>query len=365
MTPGAREALIGDIYECVLDPSGWTEVLGRVCAEVGGRAGWIAVHFPDRVASTYQIETGTDPDWQRRLRESYVASSPFIGMTHYVRAGDVLSVSDVIDYDEFTAGRFYREWASPQGWPDLIFAVLAREPDRFSFLGVCLPERATAAHKSRAALFLPHLDRALRIADLLELRDRELADLSSAVQAMATGVVLVDDRLGVRGINAAAEGLIAHRSDLACSNGHLRLSAAGAAVRAAIDACSAGAMDQTGASIALGPFEDSAGLTIHVVSLPRSQLRPAGGAVAALFVTSTDRTDAAPPESLVQRFGLTPSELRVALALSEGRTPRMIAVNQGVSLATVRTHLRRLYDKTGTSGQATLVRLVSTATLRV
>lgn len=52
---------------------------------------------------------------------------------------------------------------------------------------------------------------------------------------------------------------------------------------------------------------------------------------------------------------LTPSELRVALALLGGKTPGAIAPGQGVSLATVRTHLSRLYHKTDTGGQASLV----------
>jgi DNA-binding CsgD family transcriptional regulator len=34
-------------------------------------------------------------------------------------------------------------------------------------------------------------------------------------------------------------------------------------------------------------------------------------------------------------------------------------VAQGIGIPTVRTHLHRLYDKTGTSGQADIVRLVA------
>ena len=359
MTSDAFSTLIGDIYECVLEAGRWPGVLGRVCAEIGGPAGWIAVHFPDRVTSSYQIECGTDPEWQRRLRERYVGSSPFIGLTHYVRPGDILSVGDVIDYDEFTRGRFYREWASPQGWPDLVFAVLAREPDRFSFLGVCLPCRATAEHKRMAGLYHPHLDRALRIADVLDVKDAEIADLSHAAEAMVTGIVLIDERWGVRGVNAAAKRMLAARRDLALSEGQLRLASHGAEpLRTALANDAPG----TGATVLLAS-EEGADLKVQLTRLPRGRTAHRGCAVAALFLSEPARTEAGSPEPFATRFGLTPSEVRVALALLEGGSPRRIAEAQGVTLATVRTHLRRLYDKTGTSGQAALVKLVS-ATIR-
>ena len=78
-------------------------------------------------------------------------------------------------------------------------------------------------------------------------------------------------------------------------------------------------------------------------------------------MTDPDRLAIAPTGSVVERYGLTPSELRVALALLEGKTPGAIAAGQGVSLATVRTHLSRLYDKTDTGGQASLVLALAAA----
>jgi DNA-binding CsgD family transcriptional regulator len=44
--------------------------------------------------------------------------------------------------------------------------------------------------------------------------------------------------------------------------------------------------------------------------------------------------------------GLTPAELRVALLVSRGLSPKAIADELGNSVTTVRTHLRNIYDKT-------------------
>lgn len=353
-------AVIGGIYECALDPGGWPAALEGIRAVVGGAAVWIAIHYPDQVRSVYQIEVGTDPEWQRRLREHYVAASPFMGVTHHLGAGDIVAVGDVIDYAEFTQGRFYQEWAAPQGWPDIIMAVAAKERDRFSWLGICLPARATHDQKKMVAALLPHVERSLRISDLMEMRKAESADLAAAVEGLSTGMVLVDAGLHVRGINPAAERMIGAAIGLSIEAGRLQLAnrGAGADLAEAIAAGAVDRLDRAGASILFDCPERELGLMVHVLPLAK----PRGGgreAVAALFLTDPVAPARPPMDGFVRRFGLTPSETRVLLGIMEGKSPRAIAAAQGIGMPTVRTHLSRLYDKTGTRGQADIVRLVS------
>ena len=61
---------------------------------------------------------------------------------------------------------------------------------------------------------------------------------------------------------------------------------------------------------------------------------------------------------LREAFGLTDAELRVARALSGGGTAVETARQLGIRETTIRTHLRRLYAKTGTSGLGELVALL-------
>lgn len=57
-------------------------------------------------------------------------------------------------------------------------------------------------------------------------------------------------------------------------------------------------------------------------------------------------------------FGMTPSEVRVAVGIVQGDTPQEIAVRLGLSVETVRSHLKRVFYKSSTRNQADLVRLV-------
>lgn len=353
--------IVGAIYECVIDPTGWPGALSRIHQAVGGVAAWIAVHYPGQVRSVYEIEAGTDPEQQQRLRLHYLAASPFIGAVHYVARADIISVADVVDPAEFQAGRFYREWAEPQGWMDFIMGVLAREDDRFTWLGICMPEQVKPEHKARVAAFLPHVERAVRISDLLRSRTDQAADLAAMAEGLASGMILVDAELRVRGVNLAARQLLAARGMLSIHNGHLRLpiDAPGAAIRSAIEACAETRLSAAGATALIDGADDDLGLLVHVMPLTRVRGHRSDAAVAALFLTNPAAASQAPVAAFVERFGLTPSETRVLVALLDGKSPRAIAANQGVGMPTVRTHLHRLFDKTGTSGQTDLVRLAT------
>lgn len=101
-----------------------------------------------------------------------------------------------------------------------------------------------------------------------------------------------------------------------------------------------------------------------VAAISRSDTRAAGGAAAgepaAVIVVhlTSDRTEV-DPEILRHAFGLTPSESRVAVMLARGDALRDVASRRGVSLETVRSQLRAVFEKTGTRRQADLIRLLA------
>jgi DNA-binding CsgD family transcriptional regulator len=63
----------------------------------------------------------------------------------------------------------------------------------------------------------------------------------------------------------------------------------------------------------------------------------------------------------VQRFaserGLTQAEANILQQLIDGLTPMQIAVEQDISIATVRTHIARLHEKCGVRRTLDLIRL--------
>lgn len=88
------------------------------------------------------------------------------------------------------------------------------------------------------------------------------------------------------------------------------------------------------------------------------------GNMAAVFVAMTvdlALAGAVPPGEtdaleFAALYGLTPSELAVALALTRGASLQDIATERGVTINTVRTHAARLREKLGVRSQADIVR---------
>ena len=57
-------------------------------------------------------------------------------------------------------------------------------------------------------------------------------------------------------------------------------------------------------------------------------------------------------------YGCTAREAALALTLAQGRTLAEAAGTLGISIHTARTHLKRVFRKTGTKRQTELLRLV-------
>jgi DNA-binding CsgD family transcriptional regulator len=100
----------------------------------------------------------------------------------------------------------------------------------------------------------------------------------------------------------------------------------------------------------------------HVLPLTSGVRRRAGtgyAAAAAVFVQKASLDVPSPQEAIAKLHKLTPMELRVLFAIVQVGGVPDVAAMMGSSSSTIRTHLRRLFSKTGTDRQADLVKLVA------
>jgi DNA-binding CsgD family transcriptional regulator len=99
-----------------------------------------------------------------------------------------------------------------------------------------------------------------------------------------------------------------------------------------------------------------------VLPLTSGARRRAGtsyAAAAAVFVHKAALEVPSTPEVIAKMFKLTPSELRVLLAIVEVGGVAETADALGIGPGTVKTHLLRVFAKTGTGRQAELVKLIA------
>ena len=83
-----------------------------------------------------------------------------------------------------------------------------------------------------------------------------------------------------------------------------------------------------------------------------------GEGAAAIFIAEAGMDPLPAIEALAALFGLTPAEKRVATHIAQGRTRAEIAIAQGVSDGTVKSHLDSIFGKTETGNQRDLQNLI-------
>ena len=185
----------------------------------------------------------------------------------------------------------------------------------------------------------------------------------AALNVLAAGVILTAHDAQVIYMNAAARQLVRMRRTLCLVNNRL-LPIDSTAARA-LASVLAGMRNKSEAPQTLAfPDRDGAGVlaTIYPLDTESGEEQPMMAA-AAIFIQDPARTPAFPGEAFAKLYGLTRGELRVIQAMGPGVTLNQVADGLGVGEATVRTHLRRVFQKTNTARQADVVGLMSRATV--
>ena len=119
------------------------------------------------------------------------------------------------------------------------------------------------------------------------------------------------------------------------------------------------AIGKAGIGISIGSPADEPAVA-HVLPLGRGDVRTRlmPQATAAVFVTMPRTRFGFDFGVLGRAYGLTAAEIRVCRSLTCGLAPADVAEQLGVSLSTVKTHMARIFSKTGVSRQADLVALI-------
>jgi DNA-binding CsgD family transcriptional regulator len=100
-------------------------------------------------------------------------------------------------------------------------------------------------------------------------------------------------------------------------------------------------------------------LVLHLCALPATAGLAVRGRILAFLSPVSRPLQARIASRILQlAFDLTPAEATVTLALREHHDPLHVALELGLAISTVRSHLKHVFAKTGTGSQRALLRLV-------
>ena len=362
-------ALVGGIYDTVLDPGLWPSILKNLSGFVGGCAA--ALYAKNTVAKNGDLfydDGGMARHYVQLYFEKYVKFDPSTTAQFCFALEEPFSTTDMMSYAEFVESRFYREWVKPQQLVDHIAALLDKSVSGMAMFGVFRHARDGLADDEtmrRMRLVVPHVRRAVLIGRVVEFRAAEVAAFADTLDGLAAGVFLVDADRRVMHANAAGFALIAAGNIIHVADGRLSLHDM-EFMQTLLDVLAAGIGADTsigGRAIARAlKARDGTRYAAHILPLASGLRLRAGAnykAVAALFIHSATLETASPAAVIARTWKLTPTELRVLLAIVEVGGVPDVAIALGIAETTVKTHLGHLYAKTGTHRQVDLVKLVA------
>mgnify|MGYP002785059090 CR=1 FL=1 len=199
----------------------------------------------------------------------------------------------------------------------------------------------------------PHMQRAVTFARLFDGLQNDNAALRTAVDAAAEAVVFLDARGQLVFANSAARAAAEYGAPVDVSANALTFSNT-AAQRSILDAVAEIRDGDPGAarSVDLG-----GSWSASVLPVAAGARAVPGGAAAIVSIRKVEPGAPAPMDALAAKFGFTPRELQVFMGIVQfGGVPE-VAQMFGLAPTTVRTHLQRIFDKTGVRDQRDLIRI--------
>lgn len=358
---GKIEKVLDLIYDAAAENALWPHALTAIADLTHSEGGILFGQSAERVY--FDFNGRLNEECNRVYQERHM-QNPWSQYMETQPVGRLVLSDEAVSLGELQASGFYDEVLRPQEiGHNGMMALAAREDFRAAF-NMCRSARRGPFDPDEQRLLewlSPHLCRSVTLGFRI---DGYLAMQQAAfnvLDRLADGVVVLDRKARVLLANAAArqmakEGALRlHQSIGTHSLAHSqRLNEL---VRAALQGAAGGTMS-------LPRNVDGRPLTILVCSIRSKdlgRLSDAGvkDAAVLLFIVDPTKRRSIPLGQIMDAYGLTHAEARVALAASSGNTIVETAQSLRLSPNTIKTHLRRVFAKTTTGRQAELAGLIA------
>lgn len=361
--------LIGEIYDAVIEPARWPEVVDRIRLAFGFHIAMLAVMRLPSGRPIVNAAANVPQEYVDRVADygSEVADlwgGP--GSLSRLPLEEPLQNTKIVPASVIDSNRYVREWARPLGLVDQVGIALARDETMVATLGLGRHENGPPIDDARMdglRLIAPHLRRAVIISGLLDTALGAAASFEATLSAITAGAILIDAHMHIIYANSSAGEMLQFSDPIRSVSGRLQLVSPlirhGLEEAIELAATRPAAIGRRGMAIP-AKRRDGSAVAIHVLPLARRSMlsrRPAD-AVAAVFVAEAGRP-AGSVDILSAMYELTPAETRVYELMIDGLSTDQMARELLIAPSTLKTHTLRLFEKTGRHRRADLIRLAS------
>jgi DNA-binding CsgD family transcriptional regulator len=351
-------AFIDEVYEAAVVPELWPKVLDGL-TEIGD--GFCALMF-----------TG-DGEFQRSIESqtaTAIMADYFAGGWHLrndraarlfaTRHAGFLTDLDVFTQEEIDRELIFTEFLHPRGFGwGMATAIsvptgemIAFDVERKLADGPAAPYVAQRLDELR-----PHLARASLLTTKLRHERAKAAVQSLEMIGLPAAVIAASQR--PLAMNARLQSMVPYVVQDRQSRIALADTAADALLANALEQMRGPWDQRISKSIPILAKDNRPPYIVHLIPVRGVANDVFGGSLAIMVVTPVAPKDVPGADVLQGLFDLTAAETRITRALAAQGTVASIAADFGLSPETVRTHLKRVMSKTGTTRQAELTALLS------
>jgi len=353
----AFSGLVGRVYDCALDMSLWTNVLGEITEAVGGAMTHVISADPLQGRQDFVLCWNMPEDLAALVLEN-APLNPTLPFGLTLPLCEPTCATRYIDIDAFHRSRYWTTCFADRGYYDCIAAPLTRTVSTFTAIGI-FGDEAKGSYTDRdielLRLLLPHIKRSLEIAGVLRRQRLEAQTLHAALDALVDVALIVDaDGTMLFGNTAADDELAMAR--IVRKSGNRLLGVTREAVDL-LDTLSTveGRMRHRGLEARL---IDRTGHALYATWASLNATDQGLEGPILLLLREPEAALEMPISSATTLFALTPGETLVLAQVLQGRTLAAAAEILGVARSTVKSHLDAIYGKTRTNRQSELVKLV-------
>lgn len=343
-------------------------MIRELTAHSQSRSARMLIMNADATVVTSSIKHNIDDNSHRDYVDHYVNTCPWRHEIEGKRHGRFYSsyLHFTCPQPNFLRSEFFNDWAGPL---DIHHGVAGNiYKDTRQTVQLLVQRTHGQGHFSETDVnffnsFAPHLQHAIQLARQVTQRCTKAEVITFATENETLPFILLDDSLRPIYCNPGAEELIKAEADLLLAKEQLRLADPDlnrrlqALLKKCLQAADARTFKSLGKVLEIHrPNRATLQLWVKPVhpDVPLLLGKPAG--YVAVYLHDPEAGVLIDPERLRQLYGLSKAETRVALALLDNPDPVAVAKRCFISLHTVRSHLKAIFAKTESQGQADLVK---------
>jgi DNA-binding CsgD family transcriptional regulator/PAS domain-containing protein len=356
------EKILDLIYDAAVEEDLWRSVLAGIADLTRSQGGILFGQSFSASRVYFDFNGRLDPECNQAYQDRHM-QNPWSESMEHQSVGRIVLSDDVVDLAELQRTAFFDEVLRPQDVSHNAMIALAARDDFRAAFNICRTSgQGPFGQDERKILswLVPHLKRSIALGFRLEGYQLMQRAAFNVLEYFSDGVILLDRRNRVTFANVAArefgrQGILRFGHSVAAqASPHAERLAA--LIRSAMDGHAGGSMSMPGVT---GQYLSIIVYPLRATDVGRFSDEAIKDSAVVVFVIDPVTRGAVPLDHVVEAFGLTRAEARVALAASSGRTVVETASALGLSANTIKTHLRRVFEKTGTTRQAELARLMA------